>query len=86
MDDVTLQPGGSYSRRLAAGSCLAAVAINGRGVWQDSEHGEETFFKAKDFSVIEASEATDISVRAESELRLAIIEAPSQVEYVLYGE
>ena len=86
MDDVTIQSGGSYSRRLTPGNWLAVVAINGKGLWQDSEGSGDLLFKARDFSVVEAIEDTSISVRAESELRLAIIEVPSQVEYALYGE
>ena len=88
MDDVTIQPGKTYHRRVAAGNCLAVVAIHGKGVWHHAEDGNEVPFKTKDFAVIEAIEDTDVSVQANQggELRLAIIEVPSQVEYPLYGE
>ena len=85
MEDITIQPGATYGRNLASGFCLAVVAISGEGSWQNDKG--DLNFKAKDFSVIEALEDTVVTAHStgQDELRLAVVEIPTEVEYPLYG-
>ena len=64
---------------------IAVVAIFGEGTWQNDE--SDLTFKAKDFSVIEAFEDTVVNAHSsgQTELRLAVVEIPTEVEYPLYG-
>jgi len=64
---------------------IAVVAISGEGTWQNDE--SDLTFKAKDFSVIEALVGTVVTAHStgQGELRLAVVEIPTEVEYPLYG-
>ena len=88
MDDITLQPGKTHRRNLAAGHILAAVTVSGEGIWRSTENEDTVAVKSRYFSVIEATEDTEVVAQAnrETELRLVIIEVPRKVGYPLYGE
>ena len=87
MDDVTIQAGKAYQRRLGSERSLAAVSVKGDGKWLDDQNGLETAFQETDFSVIEATDDTTISVQAGTgrKLRLVMIEIPKRVDYPVYG-
>ena len=88
MDDITLQPGKTHRRNLAAGHILAAVTVSGEGIWRSTENEDTVAVKSRYFSVIEATEDTEVVAQEnrEGELRLVIIEVPRKVGYPLYGE
>jgi redox-sensitive bicupin YhaK (pirin superfamily) len=87
MHDVSVQPGRLYHRSLSAGRTLAIVAISGNGTLQ-SPDSESEIFRAQDFAVIHAPDGGTLTIQADEgqELRLAIIEVPTRVEYPLYGQ
>ncbi len=87
MQDVTIEPGQIYSRKLPAGRNLAVVTISGSGNWRQQEAaGRNLATQAKDFTVIQTGEDATVSIAADSKqgLRLAIIEIPKAVNYPLY--
>ncbi len=86
MHDVTVAPGASYRRTLAAGQSLAAVAIDGAGTWRAGDNSETASVTTRDFTVVRAVEDAEITVTATGAgpLRLAIVEVPSEVAYPLY--
>lgn len=85
MHDVTIAPGASYRRRLAAGQSLAAVAVRGAGTWH-ADDAEPVAVAAQDFTVVRAdADAFVTATAAPAEaLRLVLIEVPSAVDYPLY--
>ncbi len=87
MQDVIIEPGICYQRRLLAGKNLAVVAISGKGAWKHVGCDQQLAVQARDFAVIQANEDATISVSADSTqvLRLAIIEVPREVHYPLYA-
>ncbi len=85
-DDITIAAGERYEATLPAGRFHAAVVVEGSGTGQTGE-GEESFALSKpDFAVIEATEAdAKVSFTAGEEgLRVALLEAPLEVDYPLY--
>ena len=86
MHDVTIAPGASYRRRLAAGHSLAVVAVRGTGTWHADDSTESIAVAAQDFSVVRAAADAFITATAGTEeaLRLVLIEVPSAVDYPLY--
>ena len=98
MEDVTIEPGATYRRQLAAGRCLTAVAVEGTGSWQidtaaaenaaAGAHSNPVEIQKPDFSVLEPDEAATVAATAavDEALRLALVEVPLSVDYRLYGE
>ena len=86
MHDVTIAPGASYRRKLAAGQSLAAVAVRGTGIWHVDASAEPVAVAAQDFTVVRADADAVLTATAgpTEPLRLVLIEVPSAVDYPLY--
>jgi redox-sensitive bicupin YhaK (pirin superfamily) len=86
MYDVTVQGGAIYRRSLAAGNCLAVVAVSGQGKWAADDPANEVAFKEEYFCLFEAAESGMVAVLPDSPgpLRLVMIEVPKRVDYPLY--
>lgn len=86
MQDVTVAPGATYRRRLTRGRSLAAVAISGTGAWHVDDVETPLPVAKQDFTVVHAGTDAGLSVTADEgePLRLALIEAPTEVDYPLY--
>ncbi|WP_416829647.1 pirin family protein [Ectobacillus polymachus] len=87
MWDVTVQPGRVYTHSIPSGYSLATLAIRGNGIWKnEKEENESAIFQHKDFIVLEADSKTDVTLIAnkDEELRIVIIQVPTQVDYPLY--
>ncbi len=87
MDDVLVQPGSRFQRKLSAGNSLAAVTVTGAGKWLNAENDSEIAISKKDFTLFNAAADAVISVEnsGSGDLRLAMIEVPQRVDYPLYG-
>ncbi|MFC2088930.1 pirin family protein [Calditrichota bacterium] len=81
--DVSIDPGGTYTRSLSADSSLAVVTIEGQGNWLPSG----SVVNKRDYTVIKTDENTQVSIQAaeNNSLRLFIIEVPNEVDYPLYS-
>jgi hypothetical protein len=84
--DIIIESGNKYSRKLEAGKALAIAVIAGSGIISTDE--TEAVLNHKDYSVLKAAEDVQIEfiTTGKSSLRLLIIEVPIKVNYPLYGE
>jgi redox-sensitive bicupin YhaK (pirin superfamily) len=87
MWDVQVQPGSEYKHTIPSGYSLATLAVRGDGVWEN-EKEESVFaaFRHKDFIVLETDSQADVRLIAtqDDDLRMIIIQVPTQVDYPLY--
>jgi len=84
MWDVEIEPGKTYQHSIRDGYSLAVLAIRGDGELGGMDNSAQSF-KQKDFIVMRADRATDATfTAAEANLRLIIIEVPTEVPYPLY--
>lgn len=84
MWDILIQNGAVYTHRLAPNRTLAGLAIRGDGSLHSGEN-QIYHFEHKDFVVIQSGSGEDVAIHAKNkELRLFLIEVPTEVEYPLY--
>jgi len=88
MQDILIQPGHSYRRKLPANRTLALVVIEGKGVVVDEATQGKHYLESRYFAVIHAGEPGSVVIQAEADspLRIALIEVPAKVNYPLYKE
>ncbi|MBD0383959.1 pirin family protein [Paenibacillus sedimenti] len=81
MYDVQIANGATYKYLLSPNRTLAGLAIRGDGVIG----GQEVSFENKDFVIIQSEKDETITIQSkDEELRMLIIEIPTQVDYPLY--
>ncbi len=85
MQDILIPSSQSYRRELSSNRTVAMVVIDGQGTLSDEASSEQYDLKPKDFAVVHAGTNGLIAIHAEqaAPLRLAMIEVPAEVEYVL---
>jgi len=84
MWDIRIPKGAVYSHRLAQNRTLAGLAIRGDGCLT-TETDLPLHFMHKDFIVIQTGQSGEISLHAsDRELRIFMIEVPTEVDYPLY--
>lgn len=84
MWDVSIPNGTEYTYRLLPNRTLAGLAIRGGGTVSPDTTGS-TRFEHKDFVVVQTDEGGEVKINAsEKELRIFIIDIPSQVDYPLF--
>lgn len=82
MFDVQIANGASYQHILAPDRTLAGLAIKGNG---GAIEGREVSFENKDFVIIQSEKDESIAIQSKGEeLRMLLIEIPTQVDYPLY--
>ncbi|PSL36281.1 hypothetical protein B0H99_107102 [Planomicrobium soli] len=82
MYDVELVNGATYTHALSPNRTLAGLAIRGNGVVMDES---ESSFDHKDFIIIQSEKDETFTVQPKGEeLRMLLIEIPTEVEYPLY--
>ncbi len=82
MFDVQIANGASYKYVLSPNRTLAGLAIKGNG---GVIEGQEVSFENKDFVIIQSEKDETIAFQSKGEeLRMLLIEIPTQVEYPLY--
>lgn len=88
MQDIEIQPGKSYHFTVDAGNTIAAMTVSGKGRWVSDSDSVSREIQTRDFSVIQASQDSEVLVEADETqgLRLVVIEVPSRVDYPLYGQ
>lgn len=88
MQDILIQPGHSYRRKLPANRSLALVVIDGKGVVVDEANQGKHYIEPRYFAVVHAGESGSVVIQAEADspLRIALIEVPAKVNYSLYRE
>lgn len=87
MWDLTLEPDSVYEWTIPEGYSVAALAIRGDGVWSfGAAGGSRALFKQKDFSVLEAHDQAELLhlESGDDQVRMIVIQLPTQVEYPLY--
>ena len=87
MQDVTILKGKQLSRTLQKGNSLAALVIEGEGIWSSKETDTPLTVHNGDLAIIEAAVDSELVLQAEgqSSLRTAIVEVPVVVPYPLYA-
>ncbi len=81
MYDVQIANGATYAYLLSPNRTLAGLAIRGDGVIE----GQEVSFENKDFVIIQSEKDETITIQSKGEeLRMLLIEIPTQVDYPLY--
>jgi len=84
MWDVEIEPGKTFQHTIPAGKSLTALAIRGGGELSGMDSSTQSFHN-KDFIVMRADHVTDAAFTAvEENLRLILIEVPTEVPYPLY--
>jgi redox-sensitive bicupin YhaK (pirin superfamily) len=87
MWDIQVKPGNVYKHTIPAGYSLATLAIRGDGIWQyEKDDFVRAQFQQKDFIVLDAESETEAVLQADKnyELRMILIEVPTQTDYPLY--
>jgi quercetin 2,3-dioxygenase len=84
MKDISIEKDRQFQKSLDQGKTLAMVVISGKGILFDIQTGAKHYVDKKDFTLIHAKESGDISIQADTILRIAMIEVPAQVDYPLY--
>lgn len=81
MYDVQIANGATYKYLFSPNRTLAGLAIRGDGVIE----GQEVSFENKDFVIIQSEKDESITIQSKGEeLRMLLIEIPTQVDYPLY--
>lgn len=81
MYDIEIKNGVSFKYTLSANRTFAALAIRGNG----GIVNELQDFKNKDFTIIKTNKTETVTIKPKDEdLRLLLIEIPTEVEYPLY--
>lgn len=86
MKDISIEPDRQFQYLLSQEKTLALVVISGKGLLFDMQTGSKHPVNKKDFALIHAQRAGNISMHADSSslLRIAAIEVPTRVDYPLY--
>ncbi|MFZ3590378.1 pirin family protein [Bacillus sp. DJP31] len=82
MWDIKVEQGSSYSHNLGSDRSLAILAIEGNGI-VDANHNNISF-NEKDFVVANSKDSAQVTIQANSNLRLIMIEVPTHVDYPVY--
>ena len=84
MYDVKLVNGATYTHALAPNRTLAGLALRGNGIVVDEL---EASFDHKDFIILQSEKEETFTVQPEGEeLRMLLIEIPTEVDYPLYNK
>lgn len=82
--DILIPNGNLYTHSLSPNRTLAGLAIRGDGSYSTAAD-QVVGFEHKDFVIVQSSEGGEITIRAEGkELRIVLIEVPTEVDYPLY--
>ncbi|MEJ8547870.1 pirin family protein [Brevibacillus borstelensis] len=86
MRDLVIPPAHSYTWQLPKGYSLAAVVVTGKGELLPAADGGATGLHSGDFAVVsvDQAEALQFTASSDEELRLVVIQVPSEVAYPLY--
>ena len=84
MKDISIEQDRLFQYPLCQGKTLALVVISGRGLLFNMQTGTKHSVNRQDFALIHAQHSGDMSLQADSPLRVAAIEVPAQVDYPLY--
>lgn len=84
MWDVLIPKGTVYIHSLSLGRTLASLAIRGDGTLL-SDTFETTHFSHKDFIIVQSEQEERVAIQAvDQDLRILVIEVPTEVDYPLY--
>jgi redox-sensitive bicupin YhaK (pirin superfamily) len=86
MWDVQIKPGKAYTFAVPPGRSLATLAVRGSGVWSDEKNDRvSATFCEKDFIILRAESQSEMLLQAGvDELRMIVIDVPTQTDYPLY--
>lgn len=86
MWDVLIPQGTVYTHRLSLGRTLASLAIRGEGTLL-SDTMKATHFSHKDFIIVQSEQEERVAIQAhDQDLRMLLIEVPTEVDYPLYSK
>ena len=84
MWDVLIPKGTVYTHSLSLGRTLASLAIRGDGTLL-SDTIKATHFSHKDFIIVQSEQEERVAIQAiDQDLRILLIEVPTEVDYPLY--
>ena len=84
MWDILIPNGTVYTHRLPQNRTLAGLAIRGDGAFS-LDKNELNRFAYKDFVIVQSGEGGEVAIQAiDQELRIFLIEVPTEVDYPLY--
>ena len=84
VEDVTVDPGASYSVKVPAHHALASVVIEGGGTWSGESLDEDKSVGPRDFALLKSGGDAELSMMAGSEkTRLLNVITPIGVDYPL---
>ncbi|WCK55187.1 hypothetical protein PP175_04150 [Aneurinibacillus sp. Ricciae_BoGa-3] len=84
MWDVIITTGTVYSHSLSPNRTLAGLAIRGDGSYL-VDTSQSNSFEHKDFIIVQSGQGAEVAIQAKNqELRIFLIEIPTEVDYPLY--
>ena len=84
MWDISIPNGTIYTHSLAPNKTLAGLAIRGDGAFS-LDTNETTAFAHKDFVIVQSGQGGQVDIQAlDQDLRIFLIEVPTEVDYPLY--
>ncbi|MFB9760519.1 pirin family protein [Ectobacillus funiculus] len=84
MWDISIPNGTVYTHSLAPNRTLAGLAIKGDGSFT-LDTNQPNHFRHKDFVIVQSGQGGKVTIQAlDKDLRIFLIEVPTEVEYPLY--
>lgn len=84
MWDISIPKGTEYTHSLSPNRTLAGLAIRGDGAFS-LDTNEPTHFAHKDFVIVQSEIGGEVAIQAlDQDLRIFLIEVPTEVDYPLY--
>ncbi|WP_379971026.1 pirin family protein [Ectobacillus sp. sgz5001026] len=84
MRDICIPSGAVYTHSLSQNRTLAGLAIRGDGTFSLDTNAPARFAH-KDFVIVQSGQGGEVSIQAlDQDLRIFLIEVPTEVEYPLY--
>lgn len=82
MWDIEIQSKGTYSHSHNLNKTLTILAFKGQG--NIATNDQFVSFNEKDFTVVNSTEEGSVTIEANNDLRLILIEVPTNVDYPVY--
>jgi redox-sensitive bicupin YhaK (pirin superfamily) len=85
MWDINIGTGDNYSKTIDSNRSLAILAFEGDGEIK-ANNQDSVYFHEKDFIVLESDKNNKVTFKAKGQLRLIMIEVPTNVDYPVYNK
>jgi redox-sensitive bicupin YhaK (pirin superfamily) len=85
MWDINIGTGNIYSKTIDSNRSLAILAFEGNGEI-NANNQDSVYFHEKNFIVLDSDKNSKVTFKAKGQLRLIMIEVPTNVDYPVYNK